>query len=67
MEEGAGIGTEGSDGECDEISDGRRHQKKMVEEKEDVMMQVTEKEDRRNGEGDGIKCQKKAAKKRRKT
>lgn len=54
------------------ISDGRRYQKKMVEEKQDVMVQVTEedgrgKEDRRNGEGGGIKCQKKAAKKRRKT
>lgn len=33
MEEGAGIRKEGGDEECDEVSDGRRHQKKLVEEK----------------------------------
>lgn len=32
MEEGAGI-RKGGDEECDEVSDGRRHQKKLVEEK----------------------------------
>lgn len=68
MEEGAGIRKEGSDEECDEVSDGRRHQKKVVEENEDVMVQVTEedargKEGREDGEGGGINCQKKAARK----
>lgn len=68
MEEGAGIRKEGSDEECDEVSDGRRHQKKVMEENEDRMVQVTEedgrgKEGRGNGEDGGTKGQKKTARK----
>lgn len=71
MEEGAGIRKGGSDEECDEVSDGRRHQKKVVEENEDMMVQMTEengrgKEGTGNGEGGGIKCQEKAGKKKKK-
>lgn len=46
MEEGAGIRKEGGDEECDKVSDGRRHQKKLVEEKQNVMVQVTEEDGR---------------------
>lgn len=52
MEEGAGIRKEGIDEECDEVRDGRRHQKNVVGE-EDVMVQVRE-EDSRGKEEEGI-------------